>query len=147
MGAYIHLIFLNNLEHCKESLMICQQLCVLPHCDVLPGNVGMWCSGCFQVKATSAEVCSSVQAATTVVRLCLFMPFSYNGAHCIRKVAKTTENLPSVMTGAELDREQLNADLSTSTGQTRESNRKAVMVLTLDKKGICSRSRKADAST
>lgn len=51
------------------------------------------------------------------------------------------------MTGAELDREQLNADLSTSTGQTRESNRNAVMVLTLDKKGICSRFRKADAST
>lgn len=86
---------------------------------------------------------STLVANSTVVVLCLYPLFSllmlihdmvFTASEC------TEKPLFLVIAGAVLDREHINADPSSSIcSLNRKISRKALKVITLDKKGICSR--------
>lgn len=99
--------------------MICQQLSALPHSAGQLCRAWQWWHVMLGLHPGQGHVRWIVQVAITAVKLCWLMPpcldfpllpFYTMVLTASEKVAKSTENLPSVMTGAELDREHINAD-------------------------------------
>lgn len=132
--------------------MICQQLSVLSHC------AGRLLACDVRVESRSRprplECCGGHHCCQTAV-VYAFVPgcspptLPWDGAHCIRKVAESTENLSSLSWQRQSWTESTSIQTLSSSvcGLNREISRKTLKVITLDKKGICSGSRAADTST
>lgn len=146
--------FLNNLEDCKVSLMICQHL--LPHCALRFYGTWQWCGG-----QSSRPHPRSVLVPLPVVVLrrfyCFLSEFSSpeNSGGLQMVVYKEAESTGSISSWSQQGQSCTSSTSSMSMqtlsssicGLNRKISRKALKVITLDKKGICSGSRAADSST
>lgn len=141
VGTYTHLVsdFFNNLECCKEILMVCGQLFAPPHCPQGVCTVGIWHSGCIPGQGhTQTQHSNSHRSARFCLPWALFSSPSIYW-HLLQQKSCLKHRKPPFchMRGRARQRAHQCRPLSSSICRlNRKISRKVLKVETLDKKRI-----------